>query len=60
MSHLLRLSRKAVWLTCAALVPVLASAAGAQFLDQGALTGVVQDPSGALVPGAQVLAAPDR
>lgn len=30
------------------------SSARAQFLDQGALTGVVQDTSGALIPGAQV------
>lgn len=26
----------------------------AQFLDQGAITGIVQDPSGAVIPGAQV------
>jgi len=54
-SYLIRLSCKAIWLASfVAFILVLAPAAGAQFLDQGALTGVVQDPSGAVVPGAEV------
>jgi hypothetical protein len=46
---------KAVWLTSLiACILLAAPASSAQFLDQGALTGVVQDPSGALIPGATV------
>jgi len=37
-----------------ALLLLIALPLRAQFLDQGALTGVVQDPSGAAIPGATV------
>ncbi len=37
-----------------AVVVLGASAAFAQFLDQGGITGIVQDPSGAVISGAQV------
>ena len=54
--HQIRLSGKAVWLTSfVAFILVLAPAAGAQFLDQGALTGTVQDNTGAAIPGATVI-----
>lgn len=47
------LSRVALFVLVA-LVSGTFLAAGAQFLDQGALTGVVQDASGAAIPGAEV------
>ena len=34
---------------------ICAVSARAQFLDQGGVTGVVQDPGGAVVPGADVV-----
>jgi hypothetical protein len=40
------------WIVCFLLIA--ASSAFAQFLDQGAITGVVQDPSGAVIVGAEI------
>ena len=53
------MQRKLTVIVCAVAL-LLSKEVSAQFLDQGAITGTVQDQSGAIIPGAQVtLVSPD-
>lgn len=53
-TKLIRVFRSSKSILPILLLTFIAISSRAQFLDQGALTGVVQDPSGAVVPNAKV------
>lgn len=53
-SQLIQFGSRASLFVLLILVLGISPEAKGQFLDQGAVTGIVQDPSGAAIPGAQV------